>query len=346
MQLEISSMCNALCYGCARTESANFNTKRPLIPDKKVLELDTIDRILTQFDSVTTLDFCGTVDDPFMHPEFNTVLRLALAHGIQNIYIHSNASIRTPEYWAETASILKRFPHHELKFSIDGLHDTNHLYRQRTNFDRIMQNAQAFIDAGGNASWQMLVFPWNAHQVETAKKLSNSMGFSQFIHRKDRSVVAERNWTIQDIQRIQERNRASSTVPYNEQELYANASEYEHNPVECFFQKEQMYFIDFNARLWPCCFLRNTEFFGANKDWHQVNAVMYQAYDDPDWNRLDLHTLESILAHPYYQQDLTGSFTAKYGSKCGDKLVKCARTCSVRGQAHRPIAKHKIEENV
>ena len=37
LQLEISSMCNALCYGCARTESANFNTKRPLIPDKKIL---------------------------------------------------------------------------------------------------------------------------------------------------------------------------------------------------------------------------------------------------------------------------------------------------------------------
>ena len=339
-------MCNALCYGCARTESANFNTKRPLIPDKKILELDVIDRILTQFHTVTTLDFCGTVDDPFMHPHFNRVLELALAHGVQNIFIHTNGSIRDPEYWKETSEILQRFENHELKFSIDGLEDTNHLYRQRTNFQRIMKNATAFIDAGGNASWQMLVFPWNEHQIENARTLSRVMGFTQFIHRKDRSVVADKNWTIEDIQRIQQRNRQPKQQEFDIDVFFNENSEYENNPIKCFFQQEQMYFIDFNARLWPCCFLRNTEFFGANRDWHQVRAVMYDAYNNDEWNRLDLYTVEQILEHPYYQQDLTASFNDKYGSRCGNKLVKCAKTCSIKGQTHRPIAKHKIEENV
>ena len=346
LQLEISSMCNALCYGCARTESANFNTKRPLIPDKKILELDVISRILTQFRTVTTLDFCGTVDDPFMHPNFNDVLELALAHGVENIFIHTNGSIRDSNYWQQTSRILQCFKNHELKFSIDGLEDTNHLYRQRTNFQRIMKNATAFIDSGGNASWQMLVFPWNKHQIELARLLSREMGFTQFIHRKDRSVVADRNWTIEDIQRIQQNNRKPKQQEFNIDVFFNDNAEYENNPIECFFQQEQMYFIDFNARLWPCCFLRNTEFFGVNKDWHQVRAVMYDAYNDDKWNRLDLYTVEQILDHPYYQQDLTASFNDKYGSTCGNKLVKCAKTCSIKGQTHRPIAKHKIEEHV
>ena len=339
-------MCNALCYGCARTESANFNTKRPLIPDKKVLGLDILEKIFTEFTTVTALDFCGTVDDPFMHPEFNEILELALHSGIKQVWIHTNGSIRSTEYWQHSARILKQFDYHEVKFSVDGLRDTNHLYRQRTNFDRIMENAQAFIDAGGNACWQYLVFPWNAHQVEEAKELSADMGFHAFIHRHDRSIVASKNWNIEDIKRIQEQNRPTHyATDFDVNELFKANEHLERNEIDCFFQKEQMYFIDFNARLWPCCFLRNTEFFGHNNHWHQVKNNMFGVYNDLDWNRLDLYTVSEVLNHPFYRKDLTTSFDADYGTGCGSKIVKCANTCSLKGQQARPIAAHKYEEN-
>ena len=339
-------MCNALCYGCARTESENFNTKRPLIPNKKILSLAVLEKIFTEFETVTGLDFCGTVDDPFMHPQFNDILELAHKCNIKNIWIHTNGSIREPEYWAKSAEILNKFESHELKFSIDGLRDTNHLYRQRTDFDRIMQNAQSFIDAGGNASWQMLVFPWNKHQVEEAKQLSSTMGFNMFIHRLDRSVVASQKWNIDDIRRIQQENKPTKIVDdFQVENLFNYGKDYEHNPIDCFFQKEQMYFIDFNARLWPCCFLRNTEFFGHNNHWHQVKNNMFGVYNDLDWNRLDLYNVSEVLTHPFYQSDLVDSFDNKFGTGCGDKMVKCAATCSKKGQEIRPIAKHKYENH-
>ena len=346
LQLEISSMCNALCYGCARTENANFNTKRPLIPDKKILSLAVLKKVFTQFTTVTGLDFCGTVDDPFMHPQFKEILELAYDCGIKRVWIHSNASIRPPEYWRQCAEVLKKFEHHELKFSIDGLEDTNHLYRQRTNFHRIMENAQAFIDAGGNASWQYLVFPWNSHQVDEAKQLSADMGFKTFIHRHDRSIVASQNWDIDDIKRIQTENKPTHyDNNFDITKLYEHGREYENNPIECFFQKEKMYFIDFNARLWPCCFLRNTEFFGHNNHWYQVKHNMFDAYKDVDWNRLDLYNVNDVLNHPFFANDLVESFDAEYGTGCGKKIVKCAGTCSLKGQQVRPIAAHKHEEN-
>ena len=51
----------------------------------------------------------------------------------------------------------------KVTFGIDGLQDTNHLYRISTNFDKIIKNAKAFIDAGGFAKWHMLVFEHNEH---------------------------------------------------------------------------------------------------------------------------------------------------------------------------------------
>jgi len=346
LQLEISSMCNALCYGCARTDQANFNNKLPIIPDKKILQLDVIDNFLPQFPSVISLDFCGTVDDPFMHPQFNDILRLALKHGINKIFIHTNGSIRNTSYWQETAEILQQFPRHILKFSVDGLRDTNHLYRQRTNFDKIMENAQAFIDAGGNAGWQYLVFPWNAHQVEEAKQLASEMGFSSFIHRHDRSVIGQNNLQLEDVQKIKEKNEPFRPVDntLDLQLLYNYKKEVEYNDIDCYFKNQGMYFIDFNARLWPCCFIRNTEFGGYNSHWHQVKKVMFESYDNLDWNRLDMYTVEEITNHPYYKNDLVDSFSNGYGATCGSKLVKCSATCSKKIQENRPIAKFKIEE--
>ena len=346
LQLEISSMCNALCPGCARTDYKNFNQKHPIIPDKKILSLDIIRKFLKEFTTVYELDFCGTVDDPFMHPHFNEILEIALENGIRKVYIHTNGGVRNPDYWKRTAEILQKFPAHHLKFSVDGLEDTNHLYRQNTKWDKIMSNAQAFIDAGGNAGWQYIIFPWNEHQVDEARELSKQMGFNNFIERIDRSLISHMNVGLDKIQEIKKLNHKSTveTQMVDIDFLYNKFKPLEDNPIECFFQKEQMYFVDFNARLWPCCFIRNTEFGGYNSHWHQVKKVMFESYNNLDWNRLDMYTVEEIINHPYYKNDLVDSFSNGYGATCGSKLVKCSATCSKKIQENRPIAKFKIEE--
>jgi hypothetical protein len=51
-------------------------------------------------------------------------------------------------------------------------------------FKKIMQNAEAFIQAGGRARWDYIVFAHNEHQVEEAESLSKSMGFEKFQYKK------------------------------------------------------------------------------------------------------------------------------------------------------------------
>ena len=57
-------------------------------------------------------------------------------------------------------------------FGIDGLEDTNHLYRQGVKWNNLMDRVQTFISEGGKANWQFIPFEHNKHQIHDAKKLS------------------------------------------------------------------------------------------------------------------------------------------------------------------------------
>lgn len=99
------------------------------------------------------------------------------------IAINTNGSMHTPDWWAELAH-----PRVKIIFALDGLEDTHSVYRKNTDFNKIMENALAFIKAGGYAVWQMIVFNHNQHQIKACKELSVSLGFKEFwLFDKDRN---------------------------------------------------------------------------------------------------------------------------------------------------------------
>ena len=65
-------------------------------------------------------------------------------------------------------------------FGIDGLEDTNHLYRQGVKWDNLMKRVSTFISAGGPTTWQVIRFKHNMDQVEQAESLSKELGFMNF----------------------------------------------------------------------------------------------------------------------------------------------------------------------
>ena len=190
MHVEITNRCNAACPMCARNNFGGI-TKPDLALDEWSRE--DIDSIFTgEHVNLQNVMFCGTHGDPCVAEH-----SLYAMDRIKNKYdatveFYSNASMRTPQWWANLGSILKeKKPDHThyrkndlAIFSIDGLEDTNHLYRRRTNFKKIIENAEAYINAGGIARWDFIVFKHNEHQVEQAERLAKEMGFKQFRMRK------------------------------------------------------------------------------------------------------------------------------------------------------------------
>lgn len=343
LQFELSSMCNALCLGCVRTDSASFNDKKYTIPEKEYISFDVFKKILSapSFSSVTELEFCGTIDDPLMHPEFLEFLDWAADFGKYNVLIHTNASLRNPVYWTKLAEILKKHDRHVVKFSIDGMEDTNHIYRQKTIWSKIMENAQAFIEAGGNAGWQYLIFPWNEHQVMDAKALSVKMGFKEFMSRHDRSVATSLGLaTIQKIKatNIQRKNKHSNIDDVNKE--YKNIV---NNDISCNNQNKHMYFIGHDSRVWPCCFIHNG-FMNMDRGKAEIlHDRLFETYKSNDWNDLTKHSVEEILAHDFYKSDLVNSWkTADHGTGATDRIHRCTEVCNVKTLEVLPIGNYKL----
>jgi len=183
VHLELTHRCNAACPMCSRNvHGGALNPDMPL----SELSLDDIKAILLPdfIGRLKRIYACGNYGDPIVARDCVEVFRYLRENGPNlNLCLHTNGSARRPDWWRELAHIMKQGPHY-LRFGIDGLEDTNHLYRRGTDWKTIIRNAEAFIEAGGRAEWDFLVFKHNEHQVESARQLANEMGFEEFFVRK------------------------------------------------------------------------------------------------------------------------------------------------------------------
>jgi sulfatase maturation enzyme AslB (radical SAM superfamily) len=93
--------------------------------------------------------------------------------------MNTNGGLQTTFWWYELAKIMNQ-PRDYVVFSIDGLESTNATYRQNVVWNKIMSNTRSFIEAGGSAHWDMLVYRHNEHQVDEARRLSSELGFANF----------------------------------------------------------------------------------------------------------------------------------------------------------------------
>jgi hypothetical protein len=179
VHLEITTRCNAACPQCARNIFGSV--------DDPSFELTEI--YLDEFKSVFQPDFigqlksifmCGTFGDPSVSRDCLKIWEY-IKESNPNIHtnLHTNGGARSPSWWKELAGLCTT-----TWFGIDGLEDTNHLYRQGVSWKRLMENAEAYIAGGGRAVWVMNVFKHNQHQVDQAKLTAMSMGFKDFIVRK------------------------------------------------------------------------------------------------------------------------------------------------------------------
>lgn len=120
------------------------------------------------------VNFSGNLGDFALAKDGLEIVKYIVSHDV-NININTNGSLRNPSWWKGLA-----LPGVQIGFALDGLADTHHLYRQDTNWHRIIENAKAFIDAGGKAVWRFVPFEHNKHQEEECRRLAKELGFARF----------------------------------------------------------------------------------------------------------------------------------------------------------------------
>ena len=173
LHVEPSTRCNAWCSSCPRNKQGHGLTDFVL----EDLDPDRLEQIVDKLPNLTVVQFCGNLGDPCASKLIDRQLKIIKDRDLE-LQIHTNGSLRSKDWWHNLAIMFSS--RLTVLFAIDGLEDTHKIYRQATNWKKIIENAKSFIDAGGNAVWQFIPFAHNEHQIKDCMRLSTSMGFTRF----------------------------------------------------------------------------------------------------------------------------------------------------------------------
>ena len=168
LHVEASTYCNARCPLCPRNM---YGYNVPGVYPQVHLTLEKFKECLDQFPYRTFVYFNGNLGDPMMNPDIVALTELT---GCRT-NITTNGSIGTRDTWIKLAQLGV-----DVRFSIDGLEETNHLYRQDVEWNKIMERVDWFINAGGKAVWKWVVFKHNHHQIEQGRLIAKQLGFESF----------------------------------------------------------------------------------------------------------------------------------------------------------------------
>jgi hypothetical protein len=232
IHIEITSRCNAACPDCPRTGNSTLPITELSYKDFKTCIPPSI------LEGLTSVGFCGNYGDPIVAKELLEICAYIRKHSDCRIGIHTNGSARKASWWKSLAETIH--PDGYVMWALDGLKDTNHIYRVGTRWDIIMRNVKAFNEAGGESHWQFIVFDHNKHQVELAKATSYKLGFAKFIKTPARqceqsSTVVRFDWD-------------SAPGPKPESEPFA---------VSCLATERKMIYLSAEGLVFPCCWTAN-----------------------------------------------------------------------------------------
>jgi hypothetical protein len=123
------------------------------------------------------VNLCGNNGDPIYHSKF---LELCQKFKDNNcsLTISTNGSAKTKLWWNKLNKILNKDDC--IIFAIDGLEDTNHLYRKNAKWNSIINAIKTLKDRECKIIWKFIPFKHNQHQILQAGNLSKQLGFDQF----------------------------------------------------------------------------------------------------------------------------------------------------------------------
>src|SRR6056297_1183001 len=187
IHLEITQRCQAACSMCDR--NMNGGDVNPHL-NLDELKIDDVKKIFSPefISQLQAMQICGNHGDPIIAEDLLEVFKYFRKHNTNMwLSMNTNAGARDEQWWQDLAETIGR--HGTVIFSVDGLEDTNHLYRQGVQWDKVKRAMDSFIEAGGRARWDFLVFDYNEHQIDKARKLANNWGFEKFIVKKSSRFI-------------------------------------------------------------------------------------------------------------------------------------------------------------
>lgn len=284
VHLEVTQRCQAACPMCDRNHNGGqdnrhiTNAELTLEDCKKIFKPEFIAQLDTMY-------MCGNLGDPIVAKDTLEIFEYFREHN-PNMWLsmNTNAGAKDEKWWSYLADCFDRKG--AVIFSVDGLEDTNHLYRQNVVWENIIRNAKAFINAGGRARWDYIIFQHNEHQVDEAEEMSKRLGFERFQRKKTgRFIVASGDKTKEDHQAVNRKGAETQKLAVPKKlenrnlalaktreitKTYGSMQEYYDTcAIKCKVAEERNIFITAEGLLMPCCWTAGRMY----KWWHDDPRV-------------------------------------------------------------------------
>ena len=339
VHLEITQRCQAACPMCDRNENGGVdnrhitNAELSLEDCKRIFEPDFIQQLETMY-------MCGNLGDPIVAHDTLEIFKYFREHNpTMWLSMNTSAGAKDETWWRELAQVFGRMG--TVIFSVDGLSDTNHLYRQNVVWSNVERNMRAFIDAGGRARWDYIVFGHNEHQVDEARELAESWGVERFQLKKSgrfftakseqkdvhqaRNRKGEQTQAIAKPTKVENQNLALLKQKEIEKTYGSMRDYYDKCSINCKAVEKKEIFITAEGLLMPCCWTGGRMY----KWWHKDYRVE-QIWDHID--RAGSKQAISVLEHgikQVMQGPLLNSIRDSWTIDSVDqgKLGVCAMKC-------------------
>ena len=316
---ELSNYCNSACPMCPRFDFELNLIKEITNNSHTTLEIiknNIGSKMLSQLKNFYS---CGVLGDGAMNPECVEIYDYVKSSGVHKTSLNTNGGLRNTDFWKALAETGTR-----VTFAIDGLEDTNHLYRRNVKWNRVIENVQAFIGAGGKARWDFLVFKHNQHQVEEAEALSKKLGFVHF-NKKDTTrwddFDSDGNWVQRES--IQVGDYSLEKVERDTEALGLDTTQkskvnytFSTRKIDCwsFHNTKSEIYLAANGDISPCCWLGDLKI-------HEAKNII------KDYTKININhcTLEEILNGEFFRELARGI----QGEQDAYRLQTCYHTCGV-----------------
>ncbi|MBS0658710.1 MAG: radical SAM protein [Verrucomicrobia bacterium] len=335
LHVELTSACNARCPMCPR--NLDGGPVNPTLPVTQLRSREVEKMLPPDFRAqLRHVRFCGNYGDPIMAHDLPSVCALFRESNAEvKITVHTNGGLRDVAWWRRLAAVVDC-----VRFGLDGLGDTNHLYRRGVAWEHALRAAAAFIEAGGRAEWDFLVFRHNEHQVEQARALAAELGFARFQAKRTKRFLrdgkVESRYPVRNARGALEAYLEAPRSPEWRNEAVAEAGRsweaepagYEGylatTPIACKALHEHELYLSADGRIFPCCYLAQIHDAAPGSDARQVRALLEAQPDGLDSLDLRRHALAEIVAGPVFQE------IARRWAPTPDRLRTCAKQCGQR----------------
>lgn len=324
VHFEPTQKCQAMCPMCDRTLNQHIKDVDFTVDNFKSCIWDDFKQQLTSF------LFCGNHGDPIISNHTLPIIEhLRDVNPNLKIDLITNGGARKSDFWKSLAKLDVN-----VTFSVDGLWDTNHLYRVNVNWDNVESSMDAFTQAGGKGRWDYLIFEHNEHQIDEAEQIAKMFGLTFVKKKTGRWVQAYKQKKVDEkitvkgnkVRPAEKKENQNKSV--NEYDLlierHGSFDKYlDQTEINCKSLQANEIYISAEGLVTPCCwtasrFYKMYERIGENQIYKFVN----------DMKKINiLHTPMRAIVEGDFFQNLSASWNIKSCKKGKAKI--CAEKCGI-----------------